>query len=138
MGVNADDLAREPHLGADLLELPSRTIGEPLVEAGQQPVHRFDENDSRPLVADSPKVIGEHEATELNERAGDFDPRRTAADDYEREKPASRFGVALPFGGLEGEQHAAPDFETVLHRLEPEGMATPVLVTEEVRLRPVR
>ena len=65
-----------------------------------------------------PEVAGERLPRNLGERAGHLDAGRAAADHDERQQraPARRIGFAL--GALERQQHAPPDLQRILERLQ--------------------
>ena len=70
-------------------------------------------------------------SADLAERAGQLDAGRPAADDDEGQpRRAAPTGSRLALGGLVGEEHAAPDLERVLDRLEPGRELRPLVVAE--------
>ncbi len=63
-------------------------------------------------------------------RTRQLDPGGTAADHDEGQPLALEGLVLVPLRVLESQQHAAPHFHRVLHRLQPRGVASPVVVPE--------
>ena len=81
-----------------------------------------------------PEVAGERLPRDLGERARHFDAGRPAADDDERQQRRPLRRIALALGALERQQHAPPDLERILQRLQAR-RDRPPLVVAEVRVR---
>ena len=83
-----------------------------------------------------PEIAGERCLGKLGQRAGQLDPGRPAADDHERQEPASLGLVVTVLGAFEGHQDAAPHRRRVLDRLEAGGHRRPFVVSKIVFARP--
>ena len=78
----------------------------------------FEQEDPRRARIEMPEVACERLPRDLGERAGHLDAGRPAADHDEgqQRRPLRRIGLALR--ALERQQHAPPDLERILERLE--------------------
>src|SRR5581483_10810787 len=70
---------------------------------------------------------------DLRERAREFDARRPAADEDERQEPLLPRRIRFTLSFLERDEDPPPDAERVLERLEPGRVRLP-LVVPEVRM----
>ena len=133
--VDGDDARAGAHLRAQLLQLLDRALREALGEAGQDARPRLDERDLRLPRVDRSEVLAQDEPRELGDGARQLDAGGTAADHHEGEELAPLALVGLALRPLEGEEHAAPDLESVLDALEAGRVLLPLVVAEVRGLR---
>ncbi len=113
------DRRAQADFDAKLARATVRRLADSFVrESRQQALARFDQDDARAMRRDAAEVARHRSAGELGDRAGHFDPGRTAADDDEGQQRLAALGVGLGLGALERQQHLAADRERVLDRLE--------------------
>ena len=113
----------------------SRAASRSALGKGAEQVRRaLEQQDSRRLGPDVPKVLAQRLASNLGERACKFHPRRPTADDDEGQQPELFVGRRLPFRRLERQQHAPPDLQRVVERLQA-GRALGPFAVAEVRMR---
>ncbi len=74
---------------------------------------------------------------DLRQRSGEFDARRPAADDDERQQAALLHGIGLPLRRFESDEHLPANLERVLERLQSRRHLAPRVVPE-VRVRDAR
>jgi hypothetical protein len=85
---------------------------------------------------DAAKVARDGLARDLGQRAGQLHAGGPAADHHRGQERALLGSVRLPLRLLVGDEHAAPDLERVLERLEARGQRLPVVVAEVGVTRP--
>jgi hypothetical protein len=115
----ARHLGAEPNFDPEARQSPGRRLGKARRETRQQPRTGLDQNDARGGRVDMAEVAGEGRLRKLGERAGEFDPRRPAADDPKSELPAPLDLVEAGLGAFECDEDTASHRRRILDGFEP-------------------
>ena len=118
------------HLDTEALQLPARLVRQRFGEGGQHAWPGLDEQDARLARIDVAKVAGQRMPRDFRERAREFRARGSGADHGERQAGIALGRIGRGFRLFESGQHAAPDQERVVERLEPGGKLLPLIVSE--------
>ena len=118
------------HFDTEALELLARLVSQLFGEGGQHARPGLDEQDARLARIDVAKVAGQRVPRDFRERAREFRARGSGADHGEREAGIAFGRIGGGFRLFECGQHAAPDQERVVERLEPGGKLLPLIVSE--------
>jgi hypothetical protein len=132
--VDCNHERRGAHFDAKPFERAPGGRAELLRERRQHVGAAFEEHDPCRLRANAPEILWQRFARDLGERAGQFDARRAAADDGERQQAALSSGIRFALGCFERQQHAPADVERIVQRLQPGRTRFPFWMAE-VRVR---
>jgi hypothetical protein len=135
--INAGDKRVGAHLNAQFFQLILRALGQ-LRRVGRQYARRAIHQDHTRLRGVEPPKIARHGAVRnLSERTRQLNPRRPRADHHKRSQHFALVCVLFALSTLERHQHAVPDLERVVNRLQAGRHALP-LVVAEVAVRSAR
>ena len=129
-GRDAGHRSPRPHVDAKPRQIGARGLAQGLRERAQHRRARLDQDDARRAGIEVPEIARERLPRNLGERAGHLDAGRAAADHDKGEQPLAPARIGLPLGTLERQQHAPPDVERVLERLEARRGRAPLVVPE--------
>ena len=129
-GRDAGHRGSSPHVDAEARQIGARGFAQGLGERGQHRRTRLDQEDARRARVDVPEIARERLARDLGERAGHLDAGRAAADHDKRQERLAPARIGFTLGTFERQQHAPPDVERVLERLEARRGRAPLVVPE--------
>ncbi len=126
----------EHHVDADRLQVGQRAVAELGGHASQQTRRTLDENHPRRRGVDVPEVAWNRLGRDLLDGTGQLHAGGPSTDHDEGQLRASGRLVSLDLRRFECEEHAAPDLDGIIDRLEPGGIVGPPIVAEVRVCRP--
>ena len=136
-GVDFGHGAPTEHVHAQPAQRSLGLVREAFREGREHTRPGLDEDDFGLARVDGAKVADQHGSRDVGERARELHAGGAAADDHEGHEGSARRVVRLVLRPLECQEHAPPDLERVLERLQRRRIPLPVLVAE-VRIADAR
>src|SRR6185295_2326129 len=132
--VHGGDDRSGPYFDTELCQRRARGVTQRVRKRREQIRTAFEKDDARGFGMDVAEIVTQRLSRDLGKRTRELDAGGSAADDDEREQPALRDRIALPFRGLERQQHPPSHLERIVQRLETRCARLPLRVAE-VRVR---